>query len=617
MGKRDDQGFLLDPFEPLRERGVAQEVWEARGYVPYYGRHHPLHDPDTVKMGLALYELTPGQKATYTRFTNGARDAQGRDGYGDGLVMPKYPVPGAPPILPQLRPSFAVRTGSKTRHRHDQPFSDVRDLERHLDDEHDGLDCDGWHEHENFAKYLLAPRAKEDVWHDHATDAAFEGPKGSEKLRAHLRSAHRGNDSLGEHKHRRHVPEQHIANRLDMHWRALERLATARIIYFAFEGTPKADAILSYIISHGLLASAFDVPSVTLWHAPELASFAKWALSGWLQEASGGSKPLVVIVCDADHHENDRVVRQALFCRERLRALDVTCCIAAPPDSRDVASGKLLYKGVDDFLAAGGKLDDLVVLDREAPFELGLHTTPDGTICGTTTGFAKLLHKRKDAEVVLDTLQNHISLGLLTTDRVPELERDEWTGHLRWKGKRDEWPTFTVHADWRYTQQFVQLGDYEPQNTQPFYDIFDEEVAKAYVELGFRDTKTWDEALAIHRKASTVAARETARRIGQNDRSVRRRVQTIAARNNAFRQLLIVPATAKEQSMGSVTPIRPLPSDNVLASDADRLRAITEELAGIAVRLQSRFPGAAEGLGVRFLATVAESGQRGRMKTAV
>ena len=56
--------------------------------------------------------------------------------------MLKYPVPGEPEVLPQLRPEFAVRTGSTTWHRHDKPFLNEEDpakaLAKHIRDEHGG-----------------------------------------------------------------------------------------------------------------------------------------------------------------------------------------------------------------------------------------------------------------------------------------------------------------------------------------------------------------------------------------------------------------------------------------------------------------------------------------------
>jgi hypothetical protein len=95
-----------DPFDVLISRGVSREVWEARGYIPYYGKHHPLHDPDLFDREFGKYDLTPEQIQTTKNFMNWARDAHppknrssefvfGRDredheGHGDGLIMPKH-----------------------------------------------------------------------------------------------------------------------------------------------------------------------------------------------------------------------------------------------------------------------------------------------------------------------------------------------------------------------------------------------------------------------------------------------------------------------------------------------------------------------------------------------
>jgi hypothetical protein len=122
-----------DPFSPLWSRGNSRQVVADRGHIAYYGKKHPLYDPQTVKDALASFGLTAGQRATNTRLTNDARDksrcpvvdgrrrCKGRNcdciGHGDGLIMPKFAFPGEDPILPQLRPRDAVYTGTKTWHR--------------------------------------------------------------------------------------------------------------------------------------------------------------------------------------------------------------------------------------------------------------------------------------------------------------------------------------------------------------------------------------------------------------------------------------------------------------------------------------------------------------------
>jgi hypothetical protein len=477
-----------DPFQPLWERGISPEVAEARGYMPYYGRHHPLYDPDALRAALERYPMSNGQRNTLMQFARNARDAppgtdtflrfagedavtrgvDEHDGRGMGLLMPKYefPFPDVLEVLPQLRPEYPVRTGGTTWHRHDKAFfDDAEGLARHIADEHGGDESfpdEKFHQHEDFAKYLLAPLEKEDVWHDHEEDPRFRGPKGQVKLSAHLR---RSKHTTGErlHKHRRDKRGQHVADRLDVHPWALDRLIAAERIYFGLEGTPKADAILSRIIAAGAPASVFNCPSVTLWKAPELPEVVDLLVaSAYFVRAARSMEKLAVIVCDADWHENPAVVRQALLCREYLRARNLSACVAAPPMDRN-AKGKLLYKGVDDFLAAGGELDELRVIDYEARFSLALYADKEHKIRGSLWSLAELLGCGRDADSILGTLHRHIDAGAIISDRPLNLGVDEWSSEKEWTGKPKAWPTFTIREDLRRTEQFVRLGDYRPR----------------------------------------------------------------------------------------------------------------------------------------------------------
>lgn len=316
---------IPDPFEPLRARGVAREVWEARGYVAYYGRRHPRHDPEIIRQELGRYELSKNQAGFYTRYTNAARDARpaagtraaqdGHEGFGDGVLIHKYAVPGAEPVLPQLRPRYPVEMDKRGLwHRHDEAFAPGSDdLERHLESEHtfEPVAPHERHRHDAMAKYLFPPVRTEPVSHDHATDPLFRGRRGKSRLRVHLRSAHglrasSAANQAGIHFHTRPMRGEHVADRLDIHPWALERLHRAERVYFVIEGALKADAILSRIVANNDSASVFDVPSVTLWHAPELRDFAREHLQD----------KLVVVVPDADWRQNVRVVTQALLCRE-------------------------------------------------------------------------------------------------------------------------------------------------------------------------------------------------------------------------------------------------------------------------------------------------------------
>lgn len=544
-----------DPFQPLHDRGISEDVWTERGYIPYYGERHPKHDPEALRELLARYPLEDDQLETLMRFAANARDARppcntflrfqgdprvppvldGHDGHGQGLVMLKYAVSedGQPLVFPQLRPEYEVRTGGTTWHRHDEDYTDndVPDEERlrkHLEKRHGGnmdFPADRMHEHEDFAKYLLAPNAQEPYSHDHATAPLFQGEEtGRRALIDHLRSRRSGHaierdlerwpmEGLlqlvqGEHPtdpkrqwkiartHRRDKPGQHVADRLDMHPWAWERLLDAERVYFAIEGTPKADAILSQIIATGAPASVFDVPSVTLWKAPELAEF---AVSDYLLFAPPAPRrKLVVIVPDADWRSNAAVVKQALFCRQYLRKKGVIACIAAPRALDKQKSCKCdapaidsetqfcrqcggYLKGVDDFLAAGGRLDDLYVLDREVPgdFEFALYATVDGHIRSSMSNMAAMLRVRDDTASVLGRLRDHLDHGWLSVRGGKfATERNEWTGLHEWKGKaREDWPVFEIREDLRWFERpAVPLYQYEPRPVVTWQEAFDEEL---------------------------------------------------------------------------------------------------------------------------------------------
>jgi hypothetical protein len=126
---------------------------------------------------------------------------------------------------------------------------------------------------------------------------------------------------------------------------ALPLLRTADVVYCVIEGCIKADAVLS------AGGAVFSVPSVSLWNADELPDFAEVYLAD----------KEVVIICDADWHENALVVNQARLCQDQLRRLGVTDVHVA------ALSIESECKGVDDYLGAGGGLDDLVVIDNVVP----------------------------------------------------------------------------------------------------------------------------------------------------------------------------------------------------------------------------------------------------------
>jgi hypothetical protein len=108
--------------------------------------------------------------------------------------------------------------------------------------------------------------------------------------------------------------------RLDMHPLAVPLLEEARDVYFVIEGCLKADAVLSTVLDTGEPSTVFSVPSVTLWQAEELEDFARERLQG----------KRVVIVPDSDWVENDAVRTQAFRLQEVLRGWGTDACVAAP-----------------------------------------------------------------------------------------------------------------------------------------------------------------------------------------------------------------------------------------------------------------------------------------------
>ncbi len=133
-----------------------------------------------------------------------------------------------------------------------------------------------------------------------------------------------------------------------MHPLAVGLLVRSLVVFFVIEGCIKADAVLP------MGGAVFSVPSVGQWDCAELGRFANEYLFG----------KTVVIVPDADWTSNAAVINQARLCENRLRQFAVRDThVAAPPPTL----GRAKTKGVDDFIGAGGQLDDLLVIDHEPP----------------------------------------------------------------------------------------------------------------------------------------------------------------------------------------------------------------------------------------------------------
>jgi hypothetical protein len=339
-------------------RGPHWHVFEDRGITPEIMVHRPYAEwtpehPEPVKEAWHQY-LDEGQR----RWLSGIASQSG------GFVIHRHPPPGLglADVPAEIRPHNKVYTG-RGDHDHEKVRAYRRDPERlaeHLRKKHnpeaiksiklaedatvheDG-NVTGWHAH--LTKYVFPPSPW--MWtpckRDH--DAMPE-----KKLAKHLQKCRGGMEKVKD-------KSQERAKRIDVHPLAVPRLDspdTSRVS-FGLEGCLKADALLV----KG--EAVFSVPSVTLWHAPELDAFAERYLRG----------KLVLIVPDADWRENDLVITQAMMARQHLRRRHgIDAYVAAPPvpenPERD-AGGKLKHNGVDDFLADGWTVEDLVVVNREVP----------------------------------------------------------------------------------------------------------------------------------------------------------------------------------------------------------------------------------------------------------
>jgi hypothetical protein len=412
----------------LAKHAISPEVGNARPYVRY-----AADDPSPVQT--SYKELPqPWQRGTMTRFAKRA----------DGVVITRHAPPhlGVDRILPELRPDHPIKT--KPLHRHCHPIVPTKDIpviptgpsagrelskqqihtakamQRHIardkyEDDHKGVNDEGVHCHQALAKYLFPPAPTKVVpW-----------------------SSRRQKDK-----------SVNYAKRIDVHPLALPLLETAKRVFFVIEGCIKADAVLS------AGEAVFSVPSVTLWNAPELRQFVAAYLHG----------KTIIIVPDSDWHENGAVLTQAMLARSFLRRMGVRAIVAAPPPDLD---GK--KQGVDDFLAAGGCLDDLLVINREVNpglrtfldahidqrkdgqgrnqevlAQLTIHADTEGQISKSIRSLARignLPHKR-----VARALEALTECGAISVDKPLSTRRGYFSRALEWEGDP---PTITILPELR------------------------------------------------------------------------------------------------------------------------------------------------------------------------
>ena len=395
------------------DRGIPLWLADARPY-----REWTPENQEPLRQDFDYYvdkKLQPHQKAHLTKIANQT----------PGLVIVRHTPERIKEtadqpyrIYPELRPDVLVRTKGPQRHWHGDEIligwesktglvkvddyersvqrvtdpdhiakavADNPDPERFPDfinglrvyyGGHGGEHTNEVHYHQDLPKYVFECNPLIEVWHDHQEfkDKGKSKRRARWELNSHLRqpnrqghivkctTKHRGVPE-GRHPHKpkienvkgRHshwVPddEHGWAQRLDVHplTEKLGLFDKAEVVFFGIEGCLKADAILS------AGEAVFSVPAVWLFQAPELRDFA----AKYLQDK------LVVIVPDADWRtkQSKNVIQAASACLATLQSLGLQAVIAAPPRNSD---GTFTWKGIDDFLAGGGKLEDLDVVSYD------------------------------------------------------------------------------------------------------------------------------------------------------------------------------------------------------------------------------------------------------------
>ncbi|MDP9224729.1 MAG: DUF3854 domain-containing protein [Actinomycetota bacterium] len=448
-----------------KEHGIDPAIAAARPYVRY-----TREDREPVRDEYA--PLSRGQRSYMTRVAGkrwcpkckSNRESDDCPECGckcesGGYVIKRHAPRGLrlSHVYAELRPDKPVKTRPPTWHFHPTDPSDEIPtypsgkplLEKHIytaksmwknghidraksKDDHCGKNAEVVHKHEHEGKYLFCPSGKVPrTWsHDHDEDYAGK----PEKRAAHVnaKSRHNGVDVIGRHDHVDMVKDrdEKLAKRIDVHPWGRSRLSGAKRIFFAIEGCIKADAILT------AGEAVFSVPSVTLWDAEELEEVASRYLLG----------PLVVIVPDADAFlpEKKQVLTQSLLCRTFLSDhCGVNAIVAAPPPE-----GLPEIKGVDDFLVAGGDLDDLVVFDREespglaewvrlhskrrdaivrdaqALRGLVLHAGADGRFVASLGMLARVV--RMEPRRIARAVQSLVDMGAVTIDTPLRVQEGRW-----------------------------------------------------------------------------------------------------------------------------------------------------------------------------------------------
>jgi hypothetical protein len=463
-----------------KKRGIPAEIWRSRPYLWWTPEH-----PEPAKEPFA--DLSAGQRQHIAKIVRQA----------PGWVIHRSPPPLWPPrpkIYPELRPvnpdpNDEEWRGVKTRgpqvHWHGngpepeglKPWHRLpggpgsKTWRAHIGrdktvDDHHGVNTEEVHSHQKRAKYVFPSAATLDgaYVHDHETAWRRRSDRDRPAYHdAHIAKRHGGMDAVGPHVHSHRAKDRtkNLARRIDVHPLAVPLLREAEVVFFVIEGCIKADAVLA------AGGAVFSVPSVSLWDCEEEL---EEVADAYLEDKT------VVIVPDADWHDNELVINQARLCQNKLIQYAARSVhVAAPPRSFKGES----TKGVDDFIGAGGELADLEVIDHDpAPgltdFVLrnwswrrdrlrrdnevlaafANFTGSSGELRAPLRTVARVMGE--DVKRVSRAVYDLAQIGAVTIDGDLAARRGWFDRHLEWS----ERPAIVLHPELRSTErQPTRLGD--------------------------------------------------------------------------------------------------------------------------------------------------------------
>jgi hypothetical protein len=430
-----------------------------------------------------------------------------------GLVMPKFAMPGSPPIPPQLRPDTEVLMDSRwTFHYHGRPrtkedwpvypanagklaglklipVDKVNEFKKRLGDK------------TRKVGYVISAERAEPHINRAKSEKLYDSVTGE--------GDHQGFNLDYAHGHAPTKAKYVLigdSKGMDVGPDGLESLLIADYVFHVLEGKLKHMAVESAGIA--VVSNA----SVTLWNPREVRRYATW-----MRENLPGVP--VFISPDADWMDFDlnrgAVFRQAMYLRTVYREVGVDAHVVAPRVSpgqiqckckpvgliavpaEGVEDGTTCYdcggylKGDDDYFGAGGKVENMSVLDREEPLDhiyafvdglpiprqrkprtrrvlcgLSLHDRDDYNLLNAPLKtFQKMTGARRPEDVcdILEDLRDALNVEGSLEIAKQEYVRDDATIAIAW-----DWierPRIRVRDEFRATEQQPRFEDFWAQRS--------------------------------------------------------------------------------------------------------------------------------------------------------